>query len=99
LARPKSLKPSKKQPPTKRVVFKPQIAKAVKFVLETHGPVTTSNLGARQRRILLRKLLAEAMKHLNQEAFPGMSAGTFKQCPGARRLARDASAVPRHQSR
>ncbi|NUB36193.1 TniQ family protein, partial [Azospirillum brasilense] len=50
------------------------IAQAVQFALDAHGPLPTGKLSVRQRRAVLRKLSAAAVRCLNQEAWCGSPA-------------------------
>ncbi|UEM07270.1 TniQ family protein (plasmid) [Skermanella rosea] len=52
--------------PERTASVEDHIAQSVRLALEAHGPLPTKRLRARQRRALLRKLSATAIKGLNQ---------------------------------
>ena len=64
------------------------IAQAVQFALDAHGPLPTGKLSARQRRAVLRKLSAAAVRCLNQEAWSGMAGETQPDRPAPSRKTR-----------
>lgn len=57
------------------------IAQAVQFALDAHGPLPTGKLRARERRAVLRKLSAAAVRCLNQEAWCGIAGATPHDAP------------------
>ena len=59
--------PEREAPATAPVIHH-HIAQAVQFALDAHGPLPTGKLSARQRRAVLRKLSAAAVRCLKQEA-------------------------------
>lgn len=65
-----------RQAPATAPVIHHHIAQATQFALDAHGPLPTGKLRARQRRALLRKLSAAAVRCLNQGAWREMADAT-----------------------
>ena len=65
-----------RQAPAAAPVIHHHIVQATQFALDAHGPLPTGKLRARQRRALLRKLSAAAVRCLIQEAWRGIAGAT-----------------------
>ncbi|QCO00042.1 hypothetical protein D3093_32770 (plasmid) [Azospirillum argentinense] len=74
--------------PVSPPIIPAHIAQAVQFALDAHGPLPTGKLRARQRRAVLRKLSAVAVRCLNQEAWREMADATPHRVPTPSRKTR-----------